>query len=119
MIELEREQHDDPTGFYGVLWTDEANEHVIAEEDGRFYVRDESGTLGAFSTLAKAVDYVNDPEVWGEVTLAPANWLRVEIERCRPGEIGRFVLEYLAEYGTAGIDPQALARRASERVKGY
>jgi len=115
MIELKREQHDDPTGFYGVLWTDESNEHVIAQEGGLFYVRDENGSSGAWSTFDEA--FADALDLWTEVSLAPANQVAVDIELGRADEVGDFLLEYLAEYGAVGIDVQRLARRVFDRVE--
>lgn len=115
MIELNQHVPYDPTGFYGVLWTDEINEHVIAEEDGLFWVRDTGGDIGVGNDLATALDLARAE--WGEVTLAPANRLRENIEIGRVDEIGEFLLEYLAEYGAVGIDTQTLARRVFERIE--
>lgn len=115
MIELERRQHNDPTGFYGAFWTDEANEHVIAEEGGQYWVRDENGDVGVANDLATAFDLATAE--WGEVALADANRLRRNVEEGRSGEVDYFLLEYLAAYGTAGIDAQALARRVFERIE--
>lgn len=115
MIELQKvETPEDPTGFYGEVWTNEANTHVIAQEDGRWFVRDESGTLGDYPTFSSAFEFAR--LAWGEVTLAPASRLRETIEDGRADEVGHFLLEYLADHGAVGIDVQALARRVFERV---
>lgn len=123
MIELER--IEDPI-FEGRTWTDAANEHVIVHETERFYrgvngepgwyVRDVEGEHDRFDTFAQAFDYVNDPEVWGEVTLAPANRLRRDIAEGRADEVGHFLLEYLADFGAVGIDAQELAQQVFARV---
>lgn len=47
----------------------------------------------------------------------PANRLRNDIETGPTHSIERYLLEYLAEYGTAGIDAQALAQRVFERLE--
>lgn len=107
MIELEHQDHDDPTSFYGVLWTDETNEHVIAEEGGLFYVRDENGERGAYDTFEQA--FTAAQKAWGEVTLAPANRVTRNIAEGRSGEVSDYLLEYLAAYGAVGIDVQVLA----------
>lgn len=122
MIELER--MEDPI-FEGRVWTDAANEHVLVletEDTYRYgsggpgwYVRDENAERGPVRTFAEAFDIAE--ELWtDEVSLAPANRLRQEIEQGRADEIGHFLLEYLADYGTAGIDAKALATRVFERV---
>lgn len=115
MIELEK--------IAGDMWSDEPNTHVIVHEDWDypghapgFYVRDEDGDVGVYPTFAEAFERAQ--EEWGEVTLAPANRLRAEIEEGRTGEIGHFLLEYLADYGAVGIDARALARRVFERIGG-
>lgn len=115
MIELEKTDNIDPTDFYGTLWTDESNEHVIAEEGGLFYVRDENGSSGGFGTFDEA--FADAVDLWTDVTLAPANRLRVDIELGRTDEIGHFLLEYLATYGAVGIDVQALANRVFVRTE--
>lgn len=116
MIELERQTIDeDPTGFYGALWTDEPNEHVIAEEDGLFYVRDENGSSFGFRTFELAFAYAQD--LWPEVTLAPANRVARDIAEGRADEVGQFLLEYLAEYGAVGVDVQALAQQVFARIE--
>lgn len=121
-VELERDESGE---HEGQVWHDVGFRHVIVEEtadtaridgDGPgFYVRDEESELGPFRTLAGA--FAAAERQWGEVTLAPANRLRAEIEDGRTGEIGDFLLMYLAEYGTAGIDAQALAQRVFERIE--
>jgi len=115
MIELQKiETPEDPTGFYGALWTNEANTHVICEEGSRWYVRDESGETGPYADLVDA--FTAASARWGEVTLAPANRLRREIETEPADQISHALLAYLADYGAVGIDVQALARRVFERV---
>ena len=102
------------------LWSDEDNRHVIVletEETYRsagWYVRDENGDVGRAADLGKALMLAR--ATWGEVTLAPANRLRETIETGRADEIGHFLLEYLADHGSVGIDPQALAKRVFERI---
>jgi hypothetical protein len=95
MIELERvaDVRDPSTGE---LWSDETNEHVISCEDGQYWVRDTYGERGPVRTFEQAFDIAFGR--WGgQVTLVPANRLRDEIEEGRTGEIGDFLLEYLAE----------------------
>lgn len=115
MIELEKTDHD--------LWSDADGLHVIVHQDWTTYeglrpgwfVRDEDGESGSWPTLAGALLVAADR--WGEVTLAPANRLRSEIETGRADEVGQSLLEYLTTYGTAGIDVQALAQRVFERIE--
>lgn len=113
MIELERHDENDPTGFYGVLWTDESNTHVIVEEGAHLWVRDESGDVGVANELGTALELARAE--WGEVTLAPARRLRDDIELGRSHAVADFLLEYLAEYGAVGIDVKALAQTVLER----
>lgn len=47
----------------------------------------------------------------------PAQRLVEDIEHGRTHAIEGYLLEYLAEYGTEGIDAQALARRVFERIE--
>ena len=120
MIELELNASQGPQ-----VWGDGSYTHVIVEETedtapfsspgAGFYVRDEGGENGPYPTLARALDQAR--ALWGEVELAPAVRLRNDIELGRADEIGDFLLEYLATYGTAGIDAQALARRVFERIE--
>lgn len=118
MIELERDESQD---FEGTLWSDANYSHVIVQEtpdtariDGPgFYVLARHTERGPFRQLTTALSVAS--EEWDtEVTLAPANRLRRDIEH---PDGGQFLLEYLAEYGTAGIDAQALANRVFERIE--
>lgn len=111
MIELEKIADD--------VWSDQSQDHVIVEEQWTtnvhgpgFYVRDEGGENGPYPTLTLALNQAQ--ALWGEVTLAPANRLRRDIDH-RDG--GQFLLEYLATYGTVGIDAQALAQRVFARIE--
>lgn len=116
MIELEKVYGDDPATDRGELWSNAEQTHVISKEDGRWYVRDEHGDLGSYPTLAAAFEYLQVSQVWGEVTLAPANRLCRDIADGRADEAGHFLLEYLADYGAVGIDVQALAKQVFERI---
>lgn len=113
MIELDK-LHED-------VWSDEDNWHVIAREteetyhSAGFYVRDEDGENGPYPTLTLALNQAQ--ALWGEVTLAPANRLRANIDGGRGNEVGDFLLEYLATYGTVGVDAQALAQRVFARIE--
>lgn len=110
MIELEKIEHD--------LWSDKTNDHVIVEDSyggSVFYVRDENGDVGVATDLATALDLARAE--WGEVELAPAVRLRDTIENGDENDAGHYLLEYLATYGTAGIDAQALAQRVFERIE--
>jgi hypothetical protein len=120
MIELERDESQDIE-----VWGDVEFMHVIVRETAEtfphsspgpgFYVRDEAGERGPFDTLEQA--FVAAEKAWGEVTLAPANRLRRDLDIGRADEIGDFLLEYLAEYGAVGIDPQALAQQVFARAE--
>lgn len=121
-VELERDESGE---HEGQVWHDVDFRHVIVEEtedtariDGPgpgFYVRDEDGESGPHATLTGALAAAE--RMWGEVTLAPANRLVVELADGRADEVGEFLLQYLAEYGTTGIDAQALAQRVFERIE--
>lgn len=117
MIELDLVYGDEPETDRGELWSNTEQTHVISEEDGRFHIRDEAGDLGSYPTLADAFDYLMDSQVWGEVTLAPANRLRHNIDVEDECDGMQYLTQYLATYGTAGIDAQALARRVFERLE--
>jgi hypothetical protein len=115
MIILERVTSED---FPGQVWTDESNTHVIVEETADtvrvdipmapgFYVRDEDGEHGRYSTLGLALEFARF--VWGPVELGPARRLRRNVTEGRADEVAQFLLEYLAEYGTVGIDVRDLA----------
>jgi len=49
--------------------------------------------------------------------MTPAQRLVDDIENGRTHAIAGYLLEYLAHYGTEGIDAQALARRVIERYE--
>lgn len=119
MIELTRDESQDIE-----VWADGELAHVIVHETedaphgyggSGFYVRDEIGQVGPYLSLGEAFDMACSR--WGEVTLAPANRLRAAIEVEDENDVGTYLLEYLATYGTAGIDAQALAQRVFERVE--
>jgi hypothetical protein len=122
MIELEKV--DDPH-FEGQVWSDKSEMHVIVQETENtyrhgsspgWYVRDENGESGPHGSLAEALS--GSQWAWQtEVTLAPANRLRDAVEVEDENDVGTYLLEYLAAYGTAGIDAQALAKRVSERIE--
>lgn len=114
MIELKRvEDVRDPST--GELWSDETNEHVISQEGGRWFVRDEEGGSQGWDTFAQA--FADAQDLWLDVvTLEPANRLRRVIAEGRADEVGHFLLEYLADYGAVGIDVQALAQQVFQRV---
>lgn len=115
MIELELTDRD--------LWSDTEGLHVIIHQDWTTYeglgpgwfVRDENRELGPYAELAHA--FTASELIWGEVSLAPANRLRDEIENGDECDAGNYLLEYLATYGTAGIDAQALAARVFARIE--
>jgi hypothetical protein len=117
MIELERTEPD--------LWITADEFYAIVEltsdipalnyQGPGFYVRDNEGDVGPFRTLDEALHAAELR--WGEVTLAPANRLRRNIDVEDECDAGNYLLEYLAYYGTAGIDAQALARRVFERIE--
>jgi hypothetical protein len=124
MIELQRDENpDDPEGQDVELWHDVEYRHVIVREDWEhslhapgWYVRDEHIELGAFGTFGEALAVAQ--AAWGtEVTLAPANRLRAAVEVEDENDVGTYLLEYLATYGTVGIDAQALAVRVFERIE--
>jgi hypothetical protein len=121
MIELERDESQDIQ-----VWADSDFSHVIVEEtpdtyrfDGGapgFWVRYEEGEDGPFPSLDVAL--IEARETWDdEVTLAPANRLRRDIEDGDENDGMQWLVEYLATYGTAGIDAQALAQRVFERIE--
>jgi hypothetical protein len=119
MIELERDESQDIQ-----VWADKDFVHVIVQETEEtvrigfapgWYVRDEGGEMGAFEDFALALGVAGD--TWGEVTLAPASRLRDAVEVEDENDVGNYLLEYLAKYGTAGIDAQALAKRVFERIE--
>lgn len=123
MIELERDESGD---FPGQVWANSGFTHVIVEEtentcriDGPgpgWYVRDENGESGPFIDLADAFRAAQVH--WGmDVTLAPANRLRRDIEDGDEEDGMQWLVEYLATYGTAGIDAQRLAVRVFERIE--
>lgn len=124
MIELELHTGEDTQ-----VWSDSGHRHAIeyldearaairyGSEPG-FHIHDESGELGAYPSLAAALDYLQTSQVWGEVSLAPANRLARNIAEGPTDEIGHFLLEYLADYGPVGIDAQALANLVFARVGG-
>lgn len=119
MIELDQvENHEDGDVE---LWADAEYRHVIVCEDWEhslhapgWYVRDEHIELGAFGTFGEALAVAR--KAWGEVALAPANRLRAAVEVEDENDVGTYLLEYLATYGTVGIDAQALAVRVFERI---
>lgn len=120
MIELDRDDSQDIQ-----VWADSDFSHVIVqetEETYRFgsggpgwYVRDEDGEHGPFNTFEQALFAADD--LWLEISLAPANRLRRDIEIGRTDEIGHFLLDYLAAYGAVGIDPQELAAQVFARIE--
>jgi hypothetical protein len=119
MIELERDESQDIQ-----VWADADFRHVIVQEPGTtlveylapgWYVRDEGGEYGPYGDLAEAL--VAAQGIW-DVTLAPANRLRRDIEDGDENDGMQHLTEYLAEHGTVGIDPQALAQRIFERLEG-
>ena len=122
MIELSR---DDSPEQYSEVWADADLSHVIVHETEAFdrgvsgepgwYVRDEDGEEGPFPTLDLALEAAHLR--WGGVSLAPANRLRRDIEDGDENDGMRWLVEYLATYGTADIDAQELARRVSERLE--
>lgn len=124
MITLERVTDQD---FPGEVWTDEANYHVIVQETPEtfpvrlpgagWYVRDYDGIeLGPFASLDESLATAR--QVWGEVTLGPADRLARSMAEGRADEVGQFLLEYLADYGAVGIDVQALAQLVMTRQEG-
>lgn len=115
MVELEKvDEGRGWAGGYGALWASADRAHVISEEDGRYWVRDESGALGDFPTFSSAFEHAE--MVWG-ATLAPANRLARDVAEGRPDEVGQFLIEYLAEYGAVGIDVRALANLVLARIE--
>lgn len=122
MIELER---DDSGDFPGQVWHDVEYRHVIVQETADtapltsggpgWYVRDENGETGPYVDLADA--FTAASARWGEVTLAPANRLVLNMTYEDETDAGRYLLEYLATYGAVGIDPQALANLAFARLE--
>lgn len=114
MIELERVYADEPETDRGELWSNAEQTHVLSKEDEQYWVRDENGDVGVANDLAKALELAQAE--WGEVTLAPANRLAQNIAEGRAGEVGHFLLEYLADFGAVGIDVQALAQQVFERI---
>lgn len=114
MIELERDDDN--------FWSDKHGLHVIVrvqrsiDDRPGFYVRDyNGGERGPFVDLTDALTVAE--AAWGEVTLAPANRLRRDIEDGDEDDGMQWLVEYLAEYGTAGINAQALAQRVFERLE--
>jgi hypothetical protein len=122
MITLERVTGED---FPGQVWSNDANTHVIVEETEEtyrfdsagpgWYWRDEDGESNRFDTLDAALQDAR--RQWGEIALGPAMRLSRNIAEGRADEVGHFLLEYLAEYGAAGIDAQALANRVFARIE--
>lgn len=120
MIELERDESQDIE-----VWADSDFSHVIVHETedaphgygpAGWYVRDENVKEGPFRTLEVAL-YAALAQWGSAVTLAPANRLRAAIDVEDENDVGTYLLEYLATYGTAGIDAQTLARRVFERLE--
>lgn len=122
MIELDRVENQH--GEQDVeLWADSEYLHVIVREDWEhslhapgWYVRDEDAEEGSFDTFGEAFETAE--RMWGEVTLAPARRLLVDIAEGRADEVGQSLLEYLAAYGAVGIDVQALAEQVCARQEG-
>jgi hypothetical protein len=100
------------------LWQDADQSHVISREGDGWYIRDESGELGAYPSLAAALDYLQVSQVWGPVELGPARRLRRNVTEGRADEVAQFLLEYLAEYGTVGIDVRDLAENVLTLQEG-
>ncbi|HTF49494.1 MAG TPA: hypothetical protein VK735_18785 [Pseudonocardia sp.] len=120
MIELER----DESQWHIQVWADKDFFHVIVQETEDtyrygsapgWYVRDKNSERGPFGDFDHALTVANLH--WGEVTLVPANRLRRDIEIGRTDEIGHFLLEYLATYGSVGIDVQELASQVFDRIE--
>jgi len=114
MIELELVFDEDPAADRGQLWSNTEQTHVISKEDAQYWVRDENGNVGVANDLSTALDLAQAE--WGDVTLAPANQLVRDMKANRY-DAARFLVEYLADYGAAGIDVQALANLALDGVE--
>lgn len=122
MIELERDESQDTQ-----VWADANFSHVIVEETEDtvrvdipmapgFYVRDEDGAAGPWPTLDSALEAAHSQ--WGDaVALAPALRLERDVAVGRAGEVGDFLLEYLATYGAVGIDARELAQQVFARIE--
>jgi hypothetical protein len=122
MIILERVTSED---FPGQVWTDESNTHVIVEEvgpaphgygDAGFYVRDAVASSVAYATFDEA--FAAAQSVWGPVALGPALRLERDVAQGRAGDVAQYLLEYLAEYGAAGIDVRDLAENVLTLQEG-
>jgi hypothetical protein len=98
------------------LWQDADQSHVISREGDGWYVRDETGEHGRYSTFGLALEFARF--VWGPVELGPARRLRRNVAEGRADEVAQFLLEYLAEYGAVGIDVRDLAENVLTLQEG-
>jgi hypothetical protein len=115
MIELERVYTNESETDYGELWSNAEQTHVISKEDGQYWIRDENGDVGVANDLAKAFDLAQAE--WGDVSLAPANRLARNLAEEDENDGMQYLTEYLAQYGTVGIDAQALANLLLTRLE--